>query len=285
MKNYRRNTGFTLVEMLVVIAIIGILMGILVPSLSRGREQARRTECASNLRQLYLGSMSHATDDRHEGHFPAAYSAEGFDEINDIWRKTSTGWVDWRGVPGKTGSDRYNPNDGGSPTDDKKVFWWGDDGKTCIEHGSIYEYIRDFRVYICPNFKRYVEDDGSFDKPCRSYVMNRKVSWGSFFRLQQNKKGMSRRMLYAEAGYDAKYGATWGLRNDGDDFDDSGSYYLHYYRGVDGMLEWEKERIGDWHRGKANVVFLDGHTECLDPSIDNNKLTEYICTGDYEPGQ
>ena len=285
MKNYKNKSGFTLVEMLIVIAIIGILMGMLIPSLSRARRTARRAECSSNLRQLYVGSMSHATDDVHNGHFPAPYSAEGFDAINDIWNKTRTGWIDWRGVPDKTGGDRYNPDDGGSPTDDKKVFWWGEDGELCIKNGSLYQYVRDIRVYICPSFKRYVISDGDsiFEEANRSYVMNRNVGWGSFFGLQQNKKGMSRRILYPEAAYEKKYGATWGLEDDGDDSEDPDSYYLHYYRGLDGMLEWEKERIGDWHNGKGNVVFLDGHSECLDPSIDGNRLTEHICTGDYEP--
>jgi prepilin-type N-terminal cleavage/methylation domain-containing protein len=51
--------GFTLVELLVVIAIIGVLIGMLLPAIQSARESSRRSSCASNMRQIGLGILGY----------------------------------------------------------------------------------------------------------------------------------------------------------------------------------------------------------------------------------
>ncbi len=64
----RQNLGFTLIEILVVVAVIGILAAILFPVLARTRENARRASCQSNLRQIGLGLQQYLQD--YDGTYP-----------------------------------------------------------------------------------------------------------------------------------------------------------------------------------------------------------------------
>lgn len=64
----RRQHGFTLIELLVVISIIAILVALLLPALSKARQQGQTAQCLSNLRQVGPSLVGYVTD--HDGSMP-----------------------------------------------------------------------------------------------------------------------------------------------------------------------------------------------------------------------
>jgi prepilin-type N-terminal cleavage/methylation domain-containing protein/prepilin-type processing-associated H-X9-DG protein len=74
-KDSSRRRAFTLVELLVVIGIIGLLVGILLPTLNRARRAARNVQCQSNIRQLVLGELQYFADSKYQ--FSPYYNGGG----------------------------------------------------------------------------------------------------------------------------------------------------------------------------------------------------------------
>jgi len=69
-----KKNAFTLIELLVVMVIIALLVGLLLPALARAKEEARKTQCRSNLRQIGLATMMYTND--NGGWFPVFGGAQ-----------------------------------------------------------------------------------------------------------------------------------------------------------------------------------------------------------------
>lgn len=86
MRNDSKHTeGFTLTELLLVIAVIAILACLFLPVLSRAKEQARTVQCISNVRQLTLALNLYVDD---YGHYPLAYGPASRTTSSQSWQDT-----------------------------------------------------------------------------------------------------------------------------------------------------------------------------------------------------
>jgi prepilin-type processing-associated H-X9-DG protein/prepilin-type N-terminal cleavage/methylation domain-containing protein len=104
-----RNDAFTLIELLLVIAIIAILAALLLPALSRSQAEAKRIQCLSNLRQMEVAAQVYVAD--NDGSYPVAYwlVTENGVNISEAWDLTTIAGSPNRVIPGLLWEGQGNP--------------------------------------------------------------------------------------------------------------------------------------------------------------------------------
>lgn len=89
----KRQSGLSLVELLVAVSTSALLIGMLLPSLDTARQQAKRTLCLSHLRQMAIAAQTYSAV--YDDHYPLAYHTE---RVNGIRRNLAwdfNTWKDW----------------------------------------------------------------------------------------------------------------------------------------------------------------------------------------------
>ncbi|MEK7270026.1 MAG: type II secretion system protein [Planctomycetota bacterium] len=84
--SFHKPRGFTLIEVLIVIAIIGILMAMLLPAIAKARELARQTQCRNNLKQIGTSFVTYNTTVGQNKEYPYAASASGAEQLIVLYR-------------------------------------------------------------------------------------------------------------------------------------------------------------------------------------------------------
>ncbi len=146
-----RRSGFTLLELLVVIGIIGILSALLLPAIARAKNSGQVTSCLNNLRQLQLAWTMYADD--HDGRLVRN------DYVIGNPHPSRASWV--QGRLDYSPTNPANTNSG--------IFL---DGSLSL----FAPYIPTAKVYRCPSDRSAVRINGELQSRVRSYGMNWSLS-------------------------------------------------------------------------------------------------------------
>jgi len=118
----RKRAGFTLVELLVVMAIISLIAGLVVPAVRRAQERAKQAVCMSNLRQLGQAFLTYASD--HDGLLPAWFAITGKFDRDRVVTYDGGKFACWHGILVRAGYLR-NPEVLLCPSDVPSAKWRG----------------------------------------------------------------------------------------------------------------------------------------------------------------
>ena len=226
---WRQSTGFTLVELLVVLAVIGILASLLIPGLAKSRSKAHATSCASNHRQLGIAFHLYLAD--HVDRYPtsAPRSDLGAQPEDWLWWQVKAGEVTMRDP--RQGSlmrylGQYDPRHLRCPADRnaevRQMLWQKNPGT------EQYFYSYSINGHSELGVASYISRD-------RSVVLLNAAS---------SIRNPSGKILLAEEK---------GAANDG-----PGSAVID-----DGRWQPLGYPLTSRHSGKANVTFADGHGEAV----------------------
>jgi len=221
----KRIEAFTLVELLVVVAIFATLAAMMFPALTHSLNVSRRTACASNLRQLAIANHTYAADHRY---FVAA--------AEDMWDSNRTRWHGARSSSSKAFESASGP----------LAVYLGLEG----------------RVKVCPSFR---PDATGFESGCGGYGYNVRGVGSQAYILGSyagSKAGMPPDQIANPAGTVMFADSAFIQSKKSGDSIIEYSFAEAYYHVSDNQPTESSKSIPSIHfrhADLANVVWVDGH--------------------------
>jgi prepilin-type N-terminal cleavage/methylation domain-containing protein/prepilin-type processing-associated H-X9-DG protein len=238
-----RRRGFTLIELLVVISIIAVLLAILMPGLTRAKEQARSIACRSNLRQYAVAGRMFSDD--HDYEFPYSFT-----------------WL-------------FN--------EDKMSCNWHDASKSLDLHpenaGVLWPYLKGLDIHLCPTFNTVarargcqvcknsstpIPMDPQYGSTMNSYLNG--DAWKYIPTDQQAKiKNIEKESQVKQPTLVFYFSEenTWAIQGLSRAGINDNNLRALPNNTTDCFATFHRPRGGDLNQGYANAVFVDGHVESV----------------------
>jgi prepilin-type N-terminal cleavage/methylation domain-containing protein len=284
MRKHKVN-GFTLVELLVVIAVIALLMAILLPALTKAKEQGKRAVCLTHIKQLQLAWNMYC--DANNEKVPVGDVGYSWTFPSNYQGGPQLSWHEWPhnlhpGVPPGCSPLTNWCSCGGScspgtgPTLSYQAaiiaedeIWWH-----AIEEGTLWKYIKDHRVYKCP-----VGEKGNRITYTMAHSMNTfpgSAGPGSVSRtitLRNQIKRTAERIVFIDAGQ-IKAGAFYVVYNVGGiNSNPPGKWYDKAFRHGDGTVFCFTDNHAEYKK------WTDPHT-LAEKELDWGAGTQDLCDCD-----
>jgi prepilin-type N-terminal cleavage/methylation domain-containing protein/prepilin-type processing-associated H-X9-DG protein len=261
----RRRAAFTLIEVLVVVAIIALLAAVLLPALARAREQARTTVCRANMKQVMIGHLLYVQDNKRLAATHSLFYEQSL--LPSPARRC------WPVVAGKTwdgarGGTAYPP----------PIYTSTDFIRDVPRTGTIFRYVRHEKVYVCPSDRPGPPEDsilGGGGNGRLSYSMNAYIGYKKPEDLLHFTyvAPVTNRPLPGGGtrSYQVGQRMTWPASSFFVLVEEHPYYALN--RSPEGNFNTWVDRIVTRHspglggvtdpnvRGRSNLAFLDGHVE------------------------
>ncbi len=272
-----RQRGFTLVELLVVLAILGVLVGLLLPAVQAARESARRTQCQNNLRQIGVGLINYAS--AHE-EFPV-----GCVDCNFQVATFPAKWTSW--------NLRLLPF-----IEQQSVLQLYDDAKPYYHADNLEAVSTILPTFLCPSSaseplvfgQKAPTDYGGmsgiegvdWNAPAGSKYLRHPQALGVLLyewptRPAEITDGLSHTVIVAES---VRRTVLQEFTLGGQTFPSELQYRAEWANGHNCMAQGQETRINQspdneiysHHPEAAGVVFCDGHVQFLNESIEQSVL-------------